>query len=146
MDNFKHEYLRSPASTCLSLSSFPSSPVTVIQLWILSRYSCLHLGSRIQEFLWWDIFIHHSLYEYPWLELPKYLKTALFDFLTKFGILSINNVIYSVTDSAKATTVKRHLSNAFSLFWHDTYCCSKTGSSYLDHMKGNINNSFSLIK
>jgi len=47
----KHEYLRSRAYKCLSLSSSSSSfPVTVIQLWALSRYSCLYLGSCIQEF------------------------------------------------------------------------------------------------
>ena len=45
---FKHEYLRSRASRCLSLSSFP--PVTFSQFYGVSRYSCLHLGSRIQEF------------------------------------------------------------------------------------------------
>ena len=31
-------------------SSSSSFPVTVIQLWTLSRYSCVYLGSRIQEF------------------------------------------------------------------------------------------------
>ena len=39
----KHEYLRSRAYICLSLSS-TSSPV-ISQLWPLSRYSCFHLGS-----------------------------------------------------------------------------------------------------
>ena len=43
---FKHEYLRSRAYICLSLSSpFSSPPVTVIQIWPLSRYSCFYLGS-----------------------------------------------------------------------------------------------------
>jgi len=40
--NFKHEYLRSRASTCVSLSS-PSSHLLAI--YRLSRYSCLYLGS-----------------------------------------------------------------------------------------------------
>ena len=40
--NFKHEYLRSGAYICLSLSS-PFS-VIVIQIWPLLRYSCLYLG------------------------------------------------------------------------------------------------------
>ena len=38
----KHEYLRSRASTCVSLSS-PSSHLLAI--YTLSRYSCLYLGS-----------------------------------------------------------------------------------------------------
>ena len=42
--NIKHEYLRSRAYICLSLSS-PFSSVTVIQIWPLSRYSCFYLGS-----------------------------------------------------------------------------------------------------
>ena len=52
-DHFKHEYQRSRAYICLSLSSpfSSSSSVTVTQLWTLSRYSCFYLGSRIQEFL-----------------------------------------------------------------------------------------------
>ena len=42
----KHEYLRSHAYMRLSLSSpFSSSPVTVTQIWPLSRYSCCYLGS-----------------------------------------------------------------------------------------------------
>ena len=43
----KHEYLRSRAYICLSLSSpFSSSPsVIVSQIWLLSRYSCCYLGS-----------------------------------------------------------------------------------------------------
>ena len=47
IQQIKHEYLRSRAYICLSLSSSsssPSSPV-VIQIWPLSRYSCFHLGS-----------------------------------------------------------------------------------------------------
>ena len=40
----KHEYLRSRAYICLSLSS-PFSPVIVSQIWPLSRYSCCYLGS-----------------------------------------------------------------------------------------------------
>ena len=59
--NVKHEYLRSRAYICLSLSSpFPpssSSPVMVSQLWPLSRYSCCYLGSWIptsKEFLFWS--------------------------------------------------------------------------------------------
>ena len=40
----KHEYLRSRAYIRLSLSS-PFSPVTVSQIWPLSRYSCFYLGS-----------------------------------------------------------------------------------------------------
>ena len=52
----KHEYLRSRASRCLSLSSsFSSSSVTVSQFLPLSRYSCLYLGSCIQEFLSWIV-------------------------------------------------------------------------------------------
>ena len=40
----KHEYLRSHAYICLSLSSpFPS--VKFSQIWPLSRYSCFYLGS-----------------------------------------------------------------------------------------------------
>ena len=46
----KHEYLRFCASRCLSLLSFP---VTVTQLWTLSRYSCLCLGSCVHEFFHW---------------------------------------------------------------------------------------------
>ena len=46
MDKIKHEYLRSRAYKCLSLSSSVSSYLSVK----LSRYSCLHLGSCIQEF------------------------------------------------------------------------------------------------
>ena len=56
----KHEYLRSCACRCLSLSSF-LFPVVIQNHFffqslfklctsLLSRYSCLHLGSRIQEF------------------------------------------------------------------------------------------------
>ena len=42
----KHEYLRSRAYICLSLSSPFSSPsVIVSQIWPLSRYSCCYLGS-----------------------------------------------------------------------------------------------------
>ena len=47
--HIKHEYLRSRAYICLSLSSSsssPSSPV-VIQIWPLSRYSCFYLGSLL---------------------------------------------------------------------------------------------------
>ena len=47
-NNIKHEYLRSRAYICLSLSSsssFSSSSPVVIQIWPLSRYSCFHLGS-----------------------------------------------------------------------------------------------------
>ena len=40
----KHEYLRSRAYICLSLSLTSSSSV-ISQLWPLSRYSCFHLGS-----------------------------------------------------------------------------------------------------
>ena len=40
--DIKHEYLRSRASTCVSLSS-PSSHLLAI--YRLSRYSCLYLGS-----------------------------------------------------------------------------------------------------
>ena len=43
-NHFKHEYLRSRAYICLSLSS-PFSSVMVTQLWALSRYSCVYLGS-----------------------------------------------------------------------------------------------------
>ena len=43
--NFKHEYLRSRAYMCLSLSSPFSSSVIVVQMWPLSRYSCCYLGS-----------------------------------------------------------------------------------------------------
>ena len=43
---FKHEYLRSRAYICLSLSSpFSSSSVIVSQICPLSRYSCCYLGS-----------------------------------------------------------------------------------------------------
>ena len=41
----KHEYLRSRAYICLSLSLSSSSLVMVAQLWPLSRYSCCYLGS-----------------------------------------------------------------------------------------------------
>ena len=41
-DEIKHEYLRSRAYICLSLSS---PLVMVAQLWPLSRYSCFYLGS-----------------------------------------------------------------------------------------------------
>ena len=43
----KHEYLRSCDYIRLSLSSpfSSSSPVTVTQIWPLSRYSCSYLGS-----------------------------------------------------------------------------------------------------
>ena len=41
---FKHEYLRSRAYICLSLSS-PFSLVIISQIWPLSRYSCCYLGS-----------------------------------------------------------------------------------------------------
>ena len=58
----KHEYLRSRAYICLSLSSpFSSPPVTVIQIWPLSRYSCFYLGSlHPRNFLfkvcsWWKL-------------------------------------------------------------------------------------------
>ena len=37
----KHEYLRSRASTCVSLSS----PSYLLAIYLLSRYSCLYLGS-----------------------------------------------------------------------------------------------------
>ena len=42
ISDFKHKYLRSRA---LSLSSPFSFPVTVSQIWPLSRYSCFYLGS-----------------------------------------------------------------------------------------------------
>ena len=48
---FKHEYLRSRAYICLSLSSSDSHlssnliPFIIFQSLLLSRYSCLHLGS-----------------------------------------------------------------------------------------------------
>ena len=40
-ENFKHEYLRSRASICLSLSS----PCHLLAIYRLSRYTCLYLGS-----------------------------------------------------------------------------------------------------
>ena len=45
-----HEYLQSRASKFLSLSSSTSSSVMVSHFWLLSRYSCSYLGSRIHEF------------------------------------------------------------------------------------------------
>ena len=47
---FKHWYLRSRASKCLSLSSASSIWWLLTQILTLSRYSCLYLGSRIHEF------------------------------------------------------------------------------------------------
>ena len=41
----KHEYLRSRAYICLSLSSPFLPSVIVVQIWPLSRYSCCYLGS-----------------------------------------------------------------------------------------------------
>ena len=43
--HFKHEYLRSRASTCVSLSSSSSASSYLLAIYRLSRYSCLHLGS-----------------------------------------------------------------------------------------------------
>ena len=44
LPKIKHEYLRSRAYICLSLSS-PFSSVIASQIWPLSRYSCCYLGS-----------------------------------------------------------------------------------------------------
>ena len=56
---FKHEYLWSRAYKCLLLSS---SPVTITQIWPLSRYSCLYLGSCIQEFYFFFFSVNHEQY------------------------------------------------------------------------------------
>ena len=54
--NLKHEYLRSRAYICLSLSSPSPSHLLKIYAFLsnygLSRYSCLHLGSLHPRILW----------------------------------------------------------------------------------------------
>ena len=56
---FKHEYLRSRASTCVSLSSPASSHLLAIY-W-LSRYSCLYLGSLHPRIFLYKLCVHSNL-------------------------------------------------------------------------------------
>ena len=58
-NNIKHEYLRSLAYICLSLSS-PSGYLSIKSNHRLSRYSCLHLGSLHPRFFLKCMYHHEA--------------------------------------------------------------------------------------
>ena len=144
MFHFKHEYLRSRASRYLSLSSSFSS-VTVSQLWTLSRYSCLYLGSRIQDFFFaieFKIFcveniskllvsIFHYLEMFVFLEQNKHIAWSVSSMYTSLYFIHIQaTLVYKSLLSDNSYKSFKKLSNIFLFFgWYPS--SSSTYSRFL---------------
>ena len=88
----KHEYLQTRAYKSLSLSSTSSPVISQIVHYIqlrLSRYSCLHLGSRIQEF-------YLKIYDLSqWPSFWSFYKKAIRPFIRwkRLPLLSLRLVV-----------------------------------------------------